>query len=109
MGPPPSHSTGLQTGEAGVAAPDGVAAGWLTDDEAARLFEEEPAMLWGYFVEGAPATINANIETSSGIVNDCDAVLHSLVLEEGQSLQAFVDAALAQAQAQVEVPFVRNL
>ena len=52
-------------------------------------------MLWGYFVEGAPATINANIETSN-IVNGCDAVLHSLLLaddDDGQRLRTLVDEA----------------
>ena len=55
----------------------------LSADEHAKLYDVERAGVCSYFVEGAPATITHNIETADGLVNGCDAVLHSLTLPDG--------------------------
>ena len=55
----------------------------LSADEHAKLNDVERAGVCSYFVEGAPATITHNIETANGLVNGCDAVLHSLTLPDG--------------------------
>ena len=58
----------------------GVAASYLTETETERAYLEERAGLCFHFVEGAPASITSNIETGRGLVNGCDAELHSLTL-----------------------------
>ena len=55
----------------------------LSADEHAKLNDVERAGVCSYFVEGAPATITRNIETADGLVNSCDAALHSLTLPDG--------------------------
>ena len=55
----------------------------LSADEQAMLNDVERAGVCSYFVEGAPATITRNIETADGLVNSCDAALHSLTLPDG--------------------------
>ena len=55
----------------------------LSADEHAKLNDVERAGVCSYFVEGAPATITRNIETADGLVNGCDAALHSLTLPDG--------------------------
>ena len=52
-------------------------------NEHAKLNDVERAGVCSYFVEGAPATITRNIETADGLVNGCDAALHSLTLPDG--------------------------
>ena len=44
-----------------------------------RLYENEPN-LWGYFVEGAPVHITANINSVRKLVNGTPGLLHSLIL-----------------------------
>ena len=56
----------------------GVAASYLTETETERAYLEERAGLCFHFVEGAPASITS--ETGRGLVNGCDAELHSLTL-----------------------------
>ena len=58
----------------------------LSADEHAKLNDVERAGVCSYFVEGAPATITRNIETADGLVNGCDAALHSLTLPDGFDL-----------------------
>ena len=45
-----------------------------------QLYENEPN-LWGYFVEGAPVHITANINSVRKLVNGTPGLLHSLILE----------------------------
>ena len=74
----------------------GLAASWLTDAETSKLYDEERAGLWGYFVEGAPSSITSNLETGSGIVNGCDSVDHSLTLgpeHSNMTLQDYIERA----------------
>ena len=47
------------------------------------LNDVERAGVCSYSGEGAPATITRNIETADGLVNGCDAALHSLTLPDG--------------------------
>ena len=44
-----------------------------------QLYENEPN-LWGYFVEGAPVHITANINSVRKLVNGTPGLLHSLIL-----------------------------
>ena len=45
-----------------------------------ELYEHEPN-IWGYFVEGAPVHITANINSVRKLVNGTPGLLHSLILE----------------------------
>ena len=70
-----------------------------------HLPSQDKAGLCFFFVEGAPASITCNIETGRGLVNGCDAKLHSLTFLEGVRVEAF----MAEAQAnegvlEVEIP-----
>ena len=60
----------------------GIASEWINEEETERLYAEEMKAggLCGVFVEGAPGSITFNIETGSGLVNGCDATMHSLTL-----------------------------
>lgn len=68
----------------------GMAAGWLSADEQEKMFEVEREGLCFFFVEGAPASITHNIETGRGLVNGCDATLHSLTMPDGFNLDDHV-------------------
>jgi len=85
----------------------GIAAGWINNEETSRLYQEERAGLCFFFVEGAPASITCNIETGRGLVNGCDATLHSLTLPEGMTLGACMATACADQEGvlEVEIPF----
>ena len=52
----------------------------LTAEVLNELYEHEPN-IWGYFVEGAPVHITANINSVRKLVNGTPGVLHSLILE----------------------------
>ena len=69
-----------------------MAAGWLSEDEQQQLHRAEKG-LRGCFVAGAPATITYNIETGRGLVNGCDATMHSLTLANGESVASLVEEA----------------
>ena len=69
----------------------GMAAGWLSEAEAEKLSQVERAGLRGFFVAGAPAIITNNIETGRGLVNGCDATMHSLTMPGGVDLNEYLD------------------
>ena len=85
----------------------GIAASWLTDAETERLYREELAMLWGYFVEGAPCSLTNNLETGRGMVNGCDGAMHSVQLgdDAGASLDAYIrSGVVVDGVLEVELP-----
>lgn len=70
----------------------GQAAAWVLPDEEIKLRREERAGLIGMFVFGAPGSMTFNYETANGLVNGCDATLHSLTLAHGGSLADYCAA-----------------
>uniref|UniRef100_A0A7S0JDP8 Uncharacterized protein n=1 Tax=Calcidiscus leptoporus TaxID=127549 RepID=A0A7S0JDP8_9EUKA len=81
----------------------GMASGWLNAGEQDKMYHVERAGLCFFFVEGAPATITHNIETGRGLVNGCDATLHSLTMPDGVDLSDYLAAAASTRDGVTEV------
>ena len=60
--------------------------------EIAGLFENESAVLYDYFVKGAPAICLANVNTSVGVTNGARGVYDSVDLQEGTTQDVQVAA-----------------
>ena len=67
----------------------GVAASWLSEEEQNRLYDVEREGLCMFFCQGAPASITYNIETGRGLVNGCDASMHSLTMPDDFDMDVF--------------------
>jgi hypothetical protein len=78
-----------------ICGPKSILAG-LSDAELAELADQEPGM-WGYFVQGAPAMLTENINTSKGLVNGTMGTLHSLSLRNVDDTAALRRASAAAA------------
>ena len=79
-----------------------IALQFIREGRRRELYEHEPA-LWGYYVKGAPATINFNIATSRGLVNGCPAMMDSLTLADGQSLDVLLETAIRNGTTEIEI------
>ena len=55
----------------------GIVAQALSEEEMARLYEDEPA-LWGYFCIGCPCMLTRNVNPLLGLANGSSATHHSL-------------------------------